>query len=211
MPKFSTTAKSTNLPIEDSQLPSRAVSTIDILPRFNSAKIVPTSNTNFDNNANGIGRVSVAVHDFDTNHPIAQNLRQFLINLGIRFPKDERDYEDNLVMVHVFVFGGQKDTDSPSSSIASQVEEFKKKLVQYSLSISDCVLVVCHPKDNTTKVDIFGQELEKGVLMGSYILLLAWELDENFAKDTILQIGLRVKNALKIYGYKLQKNKPELF
>ncbi|KAJ3081716.1 hypothetical protein HDU99_004874 [Rhizoclosmatium hyalinum] len=186
-----------------------------ILPRYTerySENYIEHSSDKIDMQVcNGIGKVLVAVHDFGTKHPVAKRLREFLSYLGILYPPEKKDKNDNndnndnkrdnFVMVDVFVFGGQ--SRDQKVTMEKQVEIFEDMITNFKLKMDDCVLIACHPFKNEEEVPILTQKLKKDGVMGSYIVILAWESNENFARDTILQIGLRVKNALKLYGEKL--------
>ncbi|KAJ3080378.1 hypothetical protein HDU99_008543 [Rhizoclosmatium hyalinum] len=84
-----------------------------------------------------------------------------------------------------------------------QVIEFEDKLRALELKIDDCVLIACHHYDNSKDVPILEQELQSGACIGDHMLLLGWALDDDFAKAIIIQIGLRVRNALQNYGKRL--------
>ncbi|TPX70102.1 hypothetical protein CcCBS67573_g06649 [Chytriomyces confervae] len=138
-------------------------------------------------------KLYVAIEDFNTDHPVANNLKLFLDGIGFSHPPRDK----SLIVVHVILFGGglcgDKDEDSQSKEIVRQVKAFGEYLRKNSISVEDCVLAASHAEKWDMKVPGLFEatipNLKPGgpIPMGTFMILLSEVLGKSFGEEVLLQ------------------------
>ncbi|KAJ3330402.1 hypothetical protein HDU76_005762 [Blyttiomyces sp. JEL0837] len=150
---------------------------------------------------------------------------RFLHNLGFLDPAQSSKHKlgvsalDNyhasdMIIIHMFVFGSNVDKKSPqfekiyTNSTKSQILQFQHLLKTHNTSIDRSILVAADHKERQQQVlGLFDPVvLPDGSTyrITDHLFLTEWESRPNsLAKEMLLQLGIRVRDAIKIYAQEL--------